>query len=586
MYFKLAVFAVVVSAAPAVNAATPAIFFSDLTSGPNNGGANNKGAFVTIWGKNFGATRGTSVVTVGGAVDNYPVWTDGKISFQLGAGAASGNIFVKTSAGTSNGVPFTVRAGDIYFASTSGSDGNSGTFASPFATVVRCKNALGPGDICYLENGVQQKSVENYNAGLSIQSGGTTASPMALVAYPGATATIGTTSMQYAMRTPAISGTFNNWVISQLKIVSGNAAIDLVGVSGWRVVGNDMSCPPGSGQSACFHTDTTTSLAFLGNYVHDVGTTAGSIDKYYHAVYFTTNSNHIDVGWNTIVPNTTHSTSSGGCRAMQFYSTGGADQYDLHVHDNLIHDAICDGINFSTVDPSKGIVEAYNNVVYHVGTGPDPFDGSSNYACVNTGGGGNSSTPVDVYNNTFYDCGAQGSSDAAAFTTYIPTRIRNNVVYQLTSENYLGRNGVTPTGSNNVWFGAGAPPSGLSGSINTNPVLANIGGADFHLQSNSPAKDAGVSILTLRTDRDGILRPQGSAYDIGAYEFSSGGSTYSACDANQDGVVNSLDVQLTQPQILGTQPCASDLNGDGACTVVDLQRVINASLGQTCRVGP
>ncbi len=44
----------------------PQIFFSDLESGPNVGGQGGNGAFVTIWGKGFGATQGTSSVTVGG----------------------------------------------------------------------------------------------------------------------------------------------------------------------------------------------------------------------------------------------------------------------------------------------------------------------------------------------------------------------------------------------------------------------------------------------------------------------------------------------------------------------------------------
>jgi len=38
-------------------AATPRVFFTDLTSGPKSGGQNNAGAFITIYGRNFGATR-------------------------------------------------------------------------------------------------------------------------------------------------------------------------------------------------------------------------------------------------------------------------------------------------------------------------------------------------------------------------------------------------------------------------------------------------------------------------------------------------------------------------------------------------
>ena len=42
--------------------------------------------------------------------------------------------------------------------------------------------------------------------------------------------------------------------------------------------------------------------------------------------------------------------------------------------------------------------------------------------------------------------------------------------------------------------------------------------ADFHLRFNSPAIDAGTN-TGVATDYDGTARPQGAAYDIGAYEY-------------------------------------------------------------------
>ena len=97
--------------------APPSLFFSDLESGPNTGGQNNKGVWVTIWGKGFGATQGTSTVTVGGgAVDNYPLWSDSKITFQLGAAAVSGSIVVNVAGiGSSNGLPLHRPAGQHLF---------------------------------------------------------------------------------------------------------------------------------------------------------------------------------------------------------------------------------------------------------------------------------------------------------------------------------------------------------------------------------------------------------------------------------------------------------------------------------------
>src|SRR5215468_1589505 len=73
----------------AAQASAPVLFYSDIVSGPATGGEANKGAVVTVWGRHFGATQGTSLVTVGGgAVDNYRVWSDSRITFQLGAAAA------------------------------------------------------------------------------------------------------------------------------------------------------------------------------------------------------------------------------------------------------------------------------------------------------------------------------------------------------------------------------------------------------------------------------------------------------------------------------------------------------------------
>jgi len=43
---------------------------------------------------------------------------------------------------------------------------------------------------------------------------------------------------------------------------------------------------------------------------------------------------------------------------------------------------------------------------------------------------------------------------------------------------------------------------------------------DYHLRSTSPAVDAGTSLASIFTiDKDGNARPQGSAWDIGAYEY-------------------------------------------------------------------
>ena len=86
------------------------------------------------------------------------------------------------------------------------------------------------------------------------------------------------------------------------------------------------------------------------------------------------------------------------------------NQYDIHIHDNIIHDTQCDGIVLATVDPSKGPVEVYNNIIYNAGKGPNNPEQTGNWSCVyspgytNTGAAG--SGAIQVYNNTMYNCGS------------------------------------------------------------------------------------------------------------------------------------------------------------------------------------
>ncbi len=76
------------------------------------------------------------------------------------------------------------------------------------------------------------------------------------------------------------------------------------------------------------------------------------------------------------------------------------------------------------------------------------------------------------------------------------------------------------------------------------------------------------------------------AVDASVFMLNPNSGQARSCDANIDGTVNVLDVQLQVNASLGLVTCGfQDLDGDGQCNVADLQRVVNASLGQACRVG-
>lgn len=59
--------------------------------------------------------------------------------------------------------------------------------------------------------------------------------------------------------------------------------------------------------------------------------------------------------------------------------------------------------------------------------------------------------------------------------------------------------------------------------------------------------------------------------------------SYSPCDVNRDGSTNNSDVQAAIAQVLNQATCgAADVDKDGKCTVMDVQRVVNAAAGGAC----
>ncbi len=484
----------------------PRIFFTDLPSAPVSGGQNNQGAFITVFGTGFGSAQGGSTVTIGGvAVARYLQWSDSRITFQPGK-LSGGNIVVNVGGLSSNGIPFAVRPGNIYFVSISGSDTQRGSVVKPWRTIQKAKNAMAPGDITYVMDGVVQATLDSNNAALSITSSGSGTAPKAIIAYPGATVTVGVASgPAYGIR----SSGKTNWILSGLKILGATEAIDLASGNNWRLVNNDISCPNGYGTGACLNVSSSQNVQLLGNYVHDAGNSAAPDLANYHSIAFS-GVTGIDVGWNTVA-------NTRGCRAVAFASAS-ANQYGLRIHDNLIHDARCDAISLQGTDASQGSVQVYNNVVYRAGTGPAPGGVASTYACVNIGGSGLGS--VQVLNNTLYDCGAAATADAGALSASTPVSVIDNIVYLTTGESYLTTNTSTSwlSGSNNDFYGAGAPPAPFQNSINADPLWVSPANYDFHLQAASPAVDAGVN-SGVPMDYDGVPRPQGAGYDLGAFEY-------------------------------------------------------------------
>ena len=124
-----------------------------------------------------------------------------------------------------------------------------------------------------------------------------------------------------------------------------------------------------------------------------------------------------------------------------------------------------------------------------------------------------------VENNIFYNCGGvmicpQNSPSSIGQTNFT---VDYNAVYA----GLHGKTLLAVSGS------AYAQTHGQSGNVQFVAYANRTSSNDFHLQgTDTVAKDNGVSLSTLfTTNKDGIARPQGTAWDIGAYEYRSGSSS-------------------------------------------------------------
>jgi parallel beta-helix repeat protein len=126
----------------------------------------------------------------------------------------------------------------------------------------------------------------------------------------------------------------------------------------------------------------------------------------------------------------------------------------------------------------------YNNLIYSNNGGIDLQRNAKN---------------EQIYNNTIYN---NKSGISIPFDTAIGTIIKNNIIYQ--NSTTISDNGAGTIQSNNLM---------------TDPKFVNALTNDFILQATSPAIDAGITLSIVATDLNGIARPQGVRYDIGAHEY-------------------------------------------------------------------
>jgi hypothetical protein len=137
----------------------------------------------------------------------------------------------------------------------------------------------------------------------------------------------------------------------------------------------------------------------------------------------------------------------------------------------------------------------------------------------------------------------------------------------------------------------------VKGAIDADPGFVDAGALDFHLAAGSTAVDVGLTIAEVPVDLDGVHRPQGAAYDLGAYERCAGPCTDgpdsgadAGADAGTDGAAQAGDGAAAADASVdargATQPDGGPLDLEAGSGVAASGGSGGASSGCACRASP
>lgn len=160
-----------------------------------------------------------------------------------------------------------------------------------------------------------------------------------------------------------------------------------------------------------------------------------------------------------------------------------------------------------------------NNIFIMEGSGYAP---GLNIKC----GSGGWVENMTIVNNTFVNVGGGIAQYAIRLRDLKGATVKNNIFYNFGNSTYsyvyTGTVQNVSIGYNCIYKTDGVPPSGGSYPNDLwmiDPMFVDFAVQDFHLKSDSPCIDSGISLSEVDNDLDGIPRPQGDGYDIGAFEY-------------------------------------------------------------------
>lgn len=591
----------------------PVLLFSDMESGPNSGWSDsdpNKGASITIWGRNLEESRGLNYVTVGGVDLNsdsdYAVWGESwptpfyqKITFWLNDAMTKGisNITVTINGETSEPLNFTIREGRIFFVSN-GPNGN-GSIESPFKNSELTKYGalnygLMEGDILYYRGQTYKDAQYGANGLIRFEYvNSNNDMPFSLIAYPNEKPKVIYPGNSFGMAF-RVSG--NSTVISGFEI---EAEYSSVGLSNYgRLIGNDLIglTKKSNGGTAIVTTSGDANKIF-GNAIHG-GRSGWRLD---HATYFSGCSpiegNYL--GWNYIYDNDFGRGPIISINHQQDRCAPDTEILKSHfIFNNIVK---CDlqrakavgvyDLSYDEGEPEPEPIFIYNNIFSNCGT-LDLVD-KSNVGWSPSFGTSSSRGHSRFYHNILYNGNYVGFQIGVG---ELSTYFKNNIIvmnssgilgdtrpHQYIINDNFGK--INTDVSNNLFYDIGEKTMNLNDldlGINwegLDPLFVDPNNLDFSLNELSPVIDKGSNDLIFDVplpsfapiSKDMFGNNRVGNYDLGAIEgVSKTCTTNSECNDNL--FCNGFETCSNNFCVSGLIPIVLD---DISCTVDSCNEVLD-----------
>jgi hypothetical protein len=501
-------------------AGAPAILFTDAAAGPITGGPGGFGVPIGIYGRGFGASRGSSKVTINGVeAARYMVWGQNNannsaldmIVVQPAAGTTAGPVVVTVGGKASNAEHrFAPSGGKIYYVAPTGSDAASCSETQPCATILHAAgDVMVAGDALLVRGGTLNDNEVWIRDVLG--HSGAPGKPKIIRNFPG--------------ETPVFSIGVRPFILTANYITLSGIHFQ-----------NGKSLGLGSEDEG-----------FVGNRAYN-NTFRGVID--FDAVG--THGNDIVLAGNDCdVPSSTQGTQ-GHCYYISFgdnirllYNIAkGAPGYGIHIFDQrrhltgdfqrVISNVLVEGNLLAASPERSGMIIAMGDE----GALGNHIDGvtvrnnlfvENNFAGIAVGG---ITRNVKIYHNTFYQNGRQGVTvyDEASLNG---VEIFNNLFDQSANTNcklfcswyeiahiQKGARAQNVVISNN--FYAPGPALIIGGQDSAasvgSPGFVNGPAGNYRLGAGSAAIDKGMALPQVQRDFDGVARPVGPKPDAGAFE--------------------------------------------------------------------